>query len=165
MSSTYKKVLPVESKANIIGGSLDATDLTFGVVVARFNFEITDKLLEGAIRAFDKYNIPGGEIKIVYVPGAFELPIMAKKLALSGEYSAIICLGAVIRGDTSHYDYVCSAATEGVLRVGLETMVPVIFGVLTCDNELQALDRVKDDETNKGFEAVETAIWTANVLK
>ncbi len=165
MSSTYKKVLPVESKANIIGGSLDATDLTFGVVVARFNFDITDKLLEGAIRAFDKYDIPGTEIKIVYVPGAFELPITAKKLALSGEYSAIICLGAVIRGDTSHYDYVCGAATEGVLRVGLETMVPVIFGVLTCDNKIQALDRVKDDETNKGFEAVETAIWTANVLK
>ncbi len=165
MSSSYTKAVPVESTKNVIGGSFKPTDKKIAVVVARFNFESTDKLAEGARTALKKYEYDEERFDFVYVPGAFELPITAKKLALTTNYSSIICLGAVIKGDTSHYDYVCKAATDGILSVGLQTMVPIIFGVLTCDNIGQAFERVQDDDTNKGYEAVETAIWTSNVMK
>lgn len=164
MSSRYTKVSPVESGENILGGSLEAVGIRLGIVVSRFNSHITDKLLEGARKALIKYNIAETDTVTVWVPGAFELPIVAKKIASSGKYSAIVCLGAVIKGDTSHFDFVCTAAMEGILQVGLDSGIPVIFGVLTCDSDEQAKDRCKNDESNKGFEAVETAIWTANSL-
>lgn len=135
--------------------------MTCAIIAAKFNAEIVDRLLEGAKTAFKKSGVPDSAVDIVRVPGAFELPLMAKTLASTGRYAAVICLGAVIRGDTDHYDYVCQAATHGILQAGLETGVPVIFGVLTCETEEQAMERAGGAHGNKGADAALAALEMA----
>jgi 6,7-dimethyl-8-ribityllumazine synthase len=137
----------------------------FAVIAARFNQEITDKLLAGAMSAFQASKIPESSIEVVRVPGAFELPLVAKTMAATGKFAAVICLGAVIRGDTDHYDYVCRAATDGILQAGMNTGVPIIFGVLTCETDEQALARAGGAEGNKGADAACAAIEMANLIE
>jgi 6,7-dimethyl-8-ribityllumazine synthase len=136
----------------------------FAVVAAKFNRDVVDRLVEGAADGLRKHGLKDSAFDVVRVPGAFELPLVCRKLAASGKYAAVIALGAVIRGDTNHYDYVCEAATHGILNANLETGVPVIFGVLTCDTEEQALARAGGAEGNKGFDAALAAIEMANLL-
>ena len=146
-------------------GNLDATGLRFGIIVGRFNSFIGERLLEGALDALIRHGADDGQIDVARVPGAFEIPLAAKKLAESGKYDALICLGAVIRGSTPHFDYVASEVSKGVASVSLETGVPVAFGVLTTDSIEQAIERAGTKAGNKGFEAAVTAIETANLLK
>ncbi|MBI3821617.1 MAG: 6,7-dimethyl-8-ribityllumazine synthase [Planctomycetes bacterium] len=146
-------------------GSLTAPQGRFAVVASKFNHEIVAKLVTGAKDALRKYRVADDAIDLVMVPGAFELPIVARRLASSKKYVAVICLGAVIRGDTDHYDYVCKAATDGILQAGLMTGVPVLFGVLTCENEQQALDRCGGKEGNKGFDVAAAAVEMVNLLR
>ncbi len=150
-------------------GSLDATGLRIGIVVARFNRDITEPLLEGALRALDRAGANAGAnagaVSVYWVPGAFELPVVAKRLADSGKVDAVICLGAVVRGDTAHFDFVAGGATQGIVQAAVQTGVPVIFGVLTVDTQQQALDRIGGCEGHKGEEAAETAIETARLLQ
>ncbi len=146
-------------------GKLDATGLKFGIIIARFNSFIGERLLEGAIDAIIRHGGDDTNIHVARVPGAFEIPLAAKKLAESGTYDALICLGAVIRGSTPHFDYVASEVSKGVASVSLETGIPVAFGVLTTDTIEQAVERAGTKAGNKGFEAAVTAIETANVLK
>ena len=146
-------------------GKLDATGLRFGIVVGRFNSFIGERLLEGALDAIIRHGGADGDISVARVPGAFEIPLAAKKLAESGKYDALICLGAVIRGSTPHFDYVASEVSKGVASVSLESGVPVAFGVLTTDSIEQAIERAGTKAGNKGFEAAVTAIETANLLK
>jgi 6,7-dimethyl-8-ribityllumazine synthase len=134
------------------------------VVVGRFNQSITDNLLEGALEACRELDIAAGEDDVYPVPGAFELPIVAQRLADSGRYDGIVCLGAVVRGETPHFDYVCEQAASGLLRVGLESGVPVAFGVLTTDTMEQALARAGGEVGNKGYEAVHTVVDTLEQL-
>ena len=148
-----------------IEGNLDATGLRFGIIVGRFNSFIGERLLEGALDALVRHGADDGQIDVARVPGAFEIPLAAKKLAESGKYDALICLGAVIRGSTPHFDYVASEVSKGVASVSLETGVPVAFGVLTTDSIEQAIERAGTKAGNKGFEAAVTAIETANLLK
>ncbi|MEW5302670.1 MAG: hypothetical protein WDW36_005431 [Sanguina aurantia] len=137
----------------------------YAIVVSRFNSLITKGLMEGAVEAFQKHGVAASDIDVAYVPGAFELPVLAKAMAKSHKYSAVVCIGAVIRGSTAHYDAVVGAATSGVMSAGLDTGVPVIFGVLTTDNLEQALDRTGGKVGNKGAEAALTAIETATLLE
>jgi 6,7-dimethyl-8-ribityllumazine synthase len=146
-------------------GQLDATGLKVAVVVARFNQLITDKLLEGALDCFVRHGGVLPDADVVRVPGAFELPIAAKRLAAGGRYRAIVALGAVIRGGTPHFEYVCNTASSGLAAVALETGIPVGFGVITADTVEQALDRAGVKSGNKGWEAMLTSIEMANVLK
>jgi 6,7-dimethyl-8-ribityllumazine synthase len=146
-------------------GKLDATGLRFGIVVGRFNSFIGERLLEGAMDAIIRHGGVDGDIVVARVPGAFEIPLAAKKLAESGKYDALICLGAVIRGSTPHFDYVASEVSKGVASVSLESGVPIAFGVLTTDSIEQAIERAGTKAGNKGFEAAVTAIETANLLK
>ncbi len=149
----------------IFEGKLIAKDLKFGIVVGRFNEFIGGKLLDGAIDAIKRHGGEEEDIEISWVPGAFEIPLVAKKLAKSERYDAVICLGAVIRGATPHFDYVSGEVTKGVALVGLETEIPTIFGVLTVDTIEQAIERAGTKAGNKGFEAAVTAIEMANLLK
>lgn len=145
---------------------LNAGDLKIAIVVSRFNASITEKLLEGAQDAWRACGGVDGSTPLVFhVPGAFELPLVAQQLARTGKYDAVACLGCVIRGETDHYDYVCSQAAAGIMRVGLETGVPVIFGVLTTDTLQQAQDRAGGSDGNKGADAVLAAIETACVMR
>lgn len=146
-------------------GSLTPPAGRFAIVASRFNGEIVERLVAGAMDALRKHKIAEDAIDLAWVPGAFELPFAAQWLAGSMKYAAVICLGAVIRGDTDHYDYVCIAATEGILQAGLATSVPVLFGVLTCDTEEQALDRAGGKAGNKGADVALAAIEMANLLK
>jgi len=146
-------------------GKLDAQGLRFGIVAGRFNSFITDRLVEGATDALVRHGAQAENIHIAKVPGAYEIPLVAGKLAKSGNYDAVICLGAVIRGATPHFDYVSSEVSKGVAAVGLETGVPVIFGVLTTDTIEQAVERAGTKAGNKGFEAAMGAIEMANLLK
>ncbi|MBA3662413.1 MAG: 6,7-dimethyl-8-ribityllumazine synthase [Gammaproteobacteria bacterium] len=136
----------------------------FAIVVSDFNRDITSKLLEGAIQHLAEKEIATSQIKIVHVPGAVEVPLIAKRLAEQKKYDAIICLGCVIRGDTDHYQYVCAQVSEGCQQVMLQYNLPVIFGVLTTQNEAQALARVGGSEGHKGIEAAMAAIDMINVL-
>ncbi len=148
---------------NMIEGPLDARGMKFGIVVSRFNGAVTERLLEGALEAL-KAN--GGEeknIDVVRVPGAFEIPLVAKKFAASGKYDALICLGAVIRGDTPHFEYIAEAVTHGIGAVVLEHRLPVAFGVLTTNNIEQDMERTGAKTENKGFEAALTAIEMASL--
>lgn len=145
-------------------GQLAANDLKIAVVVSRFNELITEPLLQGAI---DTWRRSGGDpeaLEIARVPGAFELPIVAQKLAQTGKYDAVVCLGCVIRGATDHYDYVCSQTASGLMKAGLDSGLPVIFGVLTTDTLEQAFERSGSKAGNKGAEAMSAAIETANLL-
>ena len=148
-----------------INGYLKADNLKFGIVVSRFNSLITEKLLEGAIDCIVRHGGNTENITVVRVPGAFEIPLIAKKMAKSGKYDAIICLGAVIRGSTPHFDYVASEVSKGIALVGLETEVPISFGILTTDTLEQAIERAGTKMGNKGFDAALSAIEMVNVLK
>lgn len=148
----------------VINGSLIAKDKKFAIVVSRFNEFITNKLLSGAIDCILRHEGDDKNITIVWVPGAFEIPLTAKKLAESKKYDSIICLGAVIRGATPHFDYISSEVTKGIGHVGLETGVPVIFGVLTTDTIEQAIERSGTKNGNKGWDAALSAIEMTNLL-
>ena len=139
--------------------------IKIGIVCARFNEFIVSKLLGGALDALSRHDIKDDDITVAWVPGAFEIPLIASKMAKSKKYDAVICLGAVIRGSTTHYDYVCAEVSKGVATVGLETEVPVIFGVLTTDNIEQAIERAGTKAGNKGSDAAKSAIEMANLLK
>jgi 6,7-dimethyl-8-ribityllumazine synthase len=149
----------------IYEGKLVAQGLKFGVVVGRFNEFIGGKLLSGAIDGFKRHGVEEEDIEIAWVPGAFEIPLAAKKMVNTKKYDAVICLGAVIKGSTPHFDYVSSEVSKGVASVSLETGVPVIFGVLTTDTIEQAIERAGTKAGNKGFDAAVTAIEMANLLK
>jgi 6,7-dimethyl-8-ribityllumazine synthase len=146
-------------------GSLDAAGLKIGIAVARFNQFITDKLLDGALDCFVRHGGALADADIVRVPGAFELPLACRKLATRKRYDAVLALGAVIRGATPHFDYVCSTASSGLATLALETGVPVGFGLLTTDTVEQAIDRAGTKSGNKGWDAMLTSIEMANVLK
>jgi len=145
-------------------GQLVAQGLKFGIIVGRFNEFIGGKLLSGAIDGLKRHGVDEKAIEIAWVPGAYEIPLVAKKMAKSNKYDAVICLGAVIRGSTPHFDYVASEVTKGIAHVSLETEVPVIFGVLTTDTIEQAIERAGTKAGNKGFDAAVTAIEMANLL-
>lgn len=142
-----------------------AEGLRFGIVVARFNEFIGGKLLSGAVDAINRHGGNDENISVAWVPGAFEIPFTAKRMAKSGNYDAIICLGAVIRGATPHFEMVAGEVTKGVALVGFETGLPVIFGILTTDTIEQAIERAGTKAGNKGFDAAVTAIEMANLLK
>ena len=144
---------------------MDARGMRFAVVVARFNELITDRLLEGALGALDGHGVADEDVDVARVPGSFELGTVAMRMARSGRYAAVICLGAVIRGETAHFDYVAKAATEGVGRIGPETGVPAIFGVLTTDTVEQAMARTGAKGSNRGADAANAAIETANLMR
>ncbi|MBS4536149.1 6,7-dimethyl-8-ribityllumazine synthase [Clostridium sp. D2Q-14] len=146
-------------------GKLIAKDLKFAIVVGRFNEFIGSKLLSGAIDIFKRHGAEEKNIEIIWVPGAFEIPLVAKKLAKSRKYDGVICLGAVIRGATPHFDYVSNEVAKGIASVSLETELPVIFGVLTTDTIEQAIERAGTKAGNKGSEAAMTAIEMANLLR
>lgn len=148
-----------------LNGQLSASDLKIGIVVSRFNDFITRRLLEGAEDALLRHGTSPEAITVAWVPGAVEIPLLAKRLAASSDYDAVICLGAVIRGATSHYDHVCSMVASGIAAAALETGVPVIFGVLTTDTIEQAIERAGTKAGNKGFEAAVSAIEMANLLR
>ncbi len=144
---------------------LDASTLRIAVVVSRFNDDITGALLDGALSTLREAGLPEEALTLVSVPGAFELPVTAKALASRGDCDAVICLGAVIRGDTPHFDYVAGEAAAGLMDASLYTGIPIIFGVLTVDTHSQAIDRVGGSEGHKGEEAAATAIEMANLIK
>ncbi|MDR3289389.1 MAG: 6,7-dimethyl-8-ribityllumazine synthase [Peptococcaceae bacterium] len=146
-------------------GTLIAEGLKFGVVAARFNEFITSKLLSGALDALQRHGATENEIEILWVPGAFEIPLAAQKMAESKRYDAVICLGAVIRGSTPHFDYIAGEVTKGIAATSLNAGIPIIFGVLTTDSIEQAIERAGTKSGNKGFDAAVIAIETANVLK
>ena len=144
---------------------LDASSLAFAVVVAEFNAHITERLLDGAMECFAKHGVLDESVEVRRVPGAFELPLAAQSLAKTGSYAAIVALGCVIRGETPHFEYVSEAATHGLLRVTLDTGVPVAFGVLTTDDLAQAEARAGGEHGNKGFDAAQTAVEMALFLR
>jgi 6,7-dimethyl-8-ribityllumazine synthase len=148
-----------------IEGKLDATGLKFGIVIARFNEFISGKLLSGCLDGLKRHGANEDDIDLVWSPGSFEIPVLAKKMAETKRYNAIICLGAVIRGATPHFDYVAAEVSKGVAHVGLEAGLPVIFGVLTTDNLEQAIERAGTKGGNKGFDAALAAIEMANLMK
>ncbi|TVP91712.1 6,7-dimethyl-8-ribityllumazine synthase [Alkalibacterium sp.] len=150
---------------NTIEGNLVATDLKFGIVVGRFNDFIGSRLLDGAVDALKRHGANDADITTAWVPGAFEIPLVAKKMAASGKYDAVITLGAVIRGATSHYDIVCSEAAKGVTSAADSTGVPVMFGVLTVDTIEQAIERAGTKAGNKGAEVAVGAVEMANLVK
>lgn len=149
---------------NIIEGMLTVNNEKFCIIVARFNEFISSKLLSGAIDELMRHGVKEENIDILWVPGAFEIPLIAKKSAKTGKYNAIITLGAVIKGSTSHYDYVCAEVSKGVASVSLETDIPVIFGVLTCDNIEQAIERAGTKAGNKGADAAKSAIEMSSLI-
>lgn len=146
-------------------GKLVSDKIKIGIVVSRFNEFITSKLTEGATDGLLRHGVGEEDIDIAYVPGAFEIPLVASKLAQSKRYDAIICLGAVIRGNTSHYDYVCNEVSKGIASVSLTYGLPVIFGILTTENIEQAIERAGTKAGNKGFDAAVSAIETVNLLR
>ena len=152
-------------QTTVIQGDLNAEGLRFGIAVSRFNNFITDRLLQGALDALGRANAANKNIDVVHVPGAFELPIMTKNMALTGRYDAIIAIGCVIRGATTHYEYVCSETSRGLQLAQMDTGVPILFCVLTCDTLEQAIDRAGLKGGNKGFEAGLGAVEMAGLSK
>jgi 6,7-dimethyl-8-ribityllumazine synthase len=149
----------------IIEGKLVSSKKKYGIVVSRFNEFITTKLLEGALDALSRHGVKDDEITVVWAPGAFEIPLVAKKMAASGKHDAVIALGAVIRGGTPHFDYVANEVSKGVAHVALESGVPVLFGVLTTDSIEQAIERAGTKAGNKGFDAALAAVEMANLME
>lgn len=149
----------------IIEGDLQAKGLKFGIVVSRFNNFITSRLLDGAQDALLRHGAKEEDIVIIKVPGSFEIPLAAKKLASKGSYNAIICLGTIIRGATQHFEYIASEVSKGIATVSLETGIPITFGVITCDTIEQAIERSGTKSGNKGWDAAITAIEMAHILK
>ena len=146
-------------------GHLVATSLKFGIVVARFNELLSSRLLAGAKDALVRHGASEGDIDVAWVPGAFEIPLVAGKLATSGRYDAVLALGVVIRGGTPHFEYISAEVSKGVAKIGLDTGVPVMFGVITADTIEQAVERAGTKAGNKGWEAAEAAIEMANLVK
>lgn len=149
----------------IYEGSFVSEQIKIGIVVSRFNEFITSKLLSGALDTLKRENVPDNDIEIAWVPGAFEIPLIASKMAKSRKYDAVICLGAVIRGATSHYDYVCSEVSKGIAHISLNEDIPVMFGVLTTDNIEQAIERAGTKAGNKGSECAHGAIEMVNLIR
>jgi 6,7-dimethyl-8-ribityllumazine synthase len=149
----------------VLEGQLTAQGLRFAIVVSRFNSLVTQRLLEGALDALRRHGADENAITVVYVPGSFEIPLAAKRLAQSGAFDAVICLGCILRGDTPHFEYVASEAAKGIAQVALETGVPTIFGVVTADTLEQALERAGAKAGNRGFEAAMTAMEMANLMR
>lgn len=149
----------------VLEGNLIAQGLKVGIVVGRFNEFIGSKLLSGAIDTLRRHGMEEDNISVAWVPGAFEIPLIAKKMAGSGKYDAVICLGAVIRGATAHFEYVSAEVSKGIATVGLESEIPVVFGVLTVDTIEQAIERAGTKAGNKGSEAASTAIEMINLIK
>ena len=145
-------------------GNITGRGLKFAIVVARFNEFITSKLLGGALDALKRHEAEEENIFVVWVPGAFEIPLVAKKLAATKNFDAIICLGAVIRGATTHYDYVCNEVSKGIAQVGLQSGIPTIFGIVTTENIQQAIERAGTKSGNKGFDAAISAMEMANLM-
>ncbi|MCR5082856.1 MAG: 6,7-dimethyl-8-ribityllumazine synthase [Parasporobacterium sp.] len=145
-------------------GKLVSKKIKVGIVCARFNEFITSKLLGGAIDGLVRHDVKEDDIEVAWVPGAFEIPLIAKKMAKSGKYDAVICLGAVIRGATTHYDYVCSEVSKGIANVSLETEIPVMFGVITTENIEQAIERAGSKAGNKGYDCALGAIEMVNLM-
>jgi 6,7-dimethyl-8-ribityllumazine synthase len=146
-------------------GELNGSGLRLAIVVARFNESITTRLLAGARQACEQHGVGADDIDVAWVPGCFELPLTAKKLAESSRYDAVVCLGAVVRGDTPHFEYVAGGTAGGIQQAGLETGLPVVFGVITPNNMDQAMARAGGEKGNKGFDAALTAIEMANLLR
>ena len=146
-------------------GKLVSENIRIGIAAGRFNEFITSKLLSGALDGLVRHNVEEENIDVAWVPGAFEIPLIASRMAESGKYDAVICLGAVIRGNTSHYDYVCSEVSKGIASVSLKTGVPVMFGVLTTENIEQAIERAGTKAGNKGSECAEGAIEMVNLIR
>lgn len=146
-------------------GKLVSEDIKVGIIVARFNEFITSKLLSGALDTLTRHEVNEENIQVAWVPGAFEIPLIASKMAESGKYDAVICLGAVIRGSTSHYDYVCNEVSKGIASVSLKSGIPVMFGVLTTENIEQAIERAGSKAGNKGSECAEGAIEMVNLIR
>ena len=150
---------------NVYEGNLIASEGNYAIIVGRFNEFIGGKLLDGAIDALKRHGVDENDISLIWVPGAFEIPLAAKRLAVSGNYDAIICLGAVIRGATPHFDYVANEVSKGIANISIETGVPISFGVLTTDTIEQAIERAGTKAGNKGFDAANTAIEMVNLFK
>ncbi|RKY42648.1 MAG: 6,7-dimethyl-8-ribityllumazine synthase [Candidatus Makaraimicrobium thalassicum] len=149
--------------SKIVKGSMMAKNKRFGIVVSRFNEFVSSKLLEGALDTLLKHGVKENDISVVWVPGSFEIPVLAKKIAGSGKYDAVVCLGTIIRGETPHFDFIASEAAKGVAKVAMESDIPCIFGIITADNLEQALDRAGVKSGNKGREAARTAIEMCNL--
>ncbi len=146
-------------------GSQDATGLTVGIVASKFNKFVAGRLLTECVKALSKAGVADDAIEVVRVPGAFEIPLVARQLARSGRFDAVICLGAVIRGDTPHFEYISTEVSRGILQASMESNVPVIFGVLTTDTVAQAIERADPDKLNRGADAAKTAIEMVNVMR
>ncbi len=149
----------------VLEGQLSAEGFKFGIIVSRFNDFISSRLVEGAMDALVRHGATEEQVSVIKVPGAFEIPLTAKKLAESGRYDAVICLGAVIRGSTPHFDYVAAEVSKGIASVSLESRIPVTFGVLTTDNLEQAIERAGSKSGNKGYDVAMAAIEMVNLFK
>jgi 6,7-dimethyl-8-ribityllumazine synthase len=149
----------------VFEGNLVSKQIKIGIVAARFNEFITAKLLSGALDCLKRHEVKETDIEIAWVPGAFEIPLITSKMAASGKYDAVICLGAVIRGSTSHYDYVCSEVSKGIAQVSLSSGIPVMFGVLTTETIEQAIERAGTKAGNKGFDCAASAIEMVNLIR
>lgn len=149
----------------VFEGKIVSSGIRVGIVASRFNEFITSKLLSGAIDTLVRHDVDESDIDVAWVPGAFEIPLIAKKMADSGKYDAIICLGAVIRGATSHYDLVCAEASKGIAHTSLETGIPIIFGIVTTDTIEQAIERAGTKAGNKGSDSAEAAIEMVNLIR
>ena len=149
----------------VFEGNLVSKKIKVGIVAARFNEFITSKLLSGALDGLKRHNVEEDDISVAWVPGAFEIPLIASKMAKSGKYDAVICLGAVIRGSTTHYDYVCSEVSKGIANVSLASDIPVLFGVPTTENIEQAIERAGTKAGNKGYDCALSAIEMVNLIR
>lgn len=150
---------------NVYEGKLVSKDIKVGIVAARFNEFIVSKLLGGALDGLERHDVKNEDIDVAWVPGAFEIPLIASKMAKSGKYDMVICLGAVIRGSTSHYDYVCAEVSKGIATVSLQADIPVLFGVLTTDNIEQAIERAGSKAGNKGYDCAVSGIEMVNLIR
>ena len=150
---------------NTFEGKLVSTDMKIGIVAARFNEFIVSKLVSGAMDALVRHDVKEADVDVAWVPGAFEIPLIASKMANSGKYDAVICLGAVIRGATSHYDYVCNEVSKGIATVSLNSGVPVMFGIVTTENIEQAIERAGTKAGNKGYDSAMAAIEMVNLIR
>jgi 6,7-dimethyl-8-ribityllumazine synthase len=151
--------------ATFIEGKRNAQGLKIGIVVSRYNQFITEKLLDGALEGFKSHGGEDENVTVIHVPGAFEIPLIAEKMAASGKYDALVCVGAVIRGDTPHFDYVCDAVTRGIGDAVRKYKIPIGFGVLTTNDVQQAMERSGSKDANKGYEALLTVVEMVNVIR
>lgn len=149
----------------VLEGKVVAEGIRVGIVASRFNEFITNKLVGGALDGLKRHNVDEAQIDVAWVPGAFEIPLIASKMAKSGKYDAVICVGAVIRGNTSHYDYVCNEVSKGIASVSLDSGIPVLFGILTTENIEQAIERAGTKAGNKGYDCALSAIEMVNLIR